>query len=285
MSRRTPPEPGTARWSALVTASKVAAIVGASPWDSPWSMWHRMSGDLAPDPDNAARLRGRLLEPVVLAWWAHQHPDAAPLTEQPWYPLGDWGGATPDAYCADDGRGNACLVEAKTAADPDLWGDEGTDEIPEPYLIQTQWAMGCSAVDLTYMPVLTGRLQFREYVIQYDAELFAWLKAEAKSFHESLTHHAPPALDDTLATLATLRRIHPDIDPDATVALDAAVADELVAAKAAAASADARWRLAQSTVLHAMGAARYAEADGRRVARRQPTSRGGIALHVLKETA
>ena len=80
MSRRTPPEPGTARWSALVTASKVAAIVGASPWDSPWSMWHRMSGDLAPDPDNAARLRGRLLEPAVLAWWAHQHPDAADVT-------------------------------------------------------------------------------------------------------------------------------------------------------------------------------------------------------------
>ncbi len=286
MSRRTPPEPGTARWSALVTASKVPAIVGASPWESPRSMWHKMAGHVTDDaPPTDAMQRGHLLEPAVLAWWRTQHPDAAPLVEQPWYPLGDWAGATPDAHCGDDGHGNPCLIEAKTAARDDHWGEPGTDEVPEHYLIQAMWAMGCSGVDLTYMPMLGPRLEFREYVIDFDPELFAWLRAEAWTFHQSIDHHAPPPLDDTVATLAVLRRLHPDIDPDGLVVLPDDQADELLAAKAAAEAAEARWRLAHSTVLHAMGAARYAEADGRRVARRQPTSRGGIALHVLKETA
>ena len=73
--------------------------------------------------------------------------------------------------------------------------------------------------------------------------------------------------------------------PAAKSAVNKPAVKAVVKPKAAAASADARWRLAQSVVLKRMGAARYAEASGRRVARRQPTSRGGIALHVLKETA
>ena len=90
MSRRTPPLPGTPEWVRLVTASKVAAIVGASPWESPRSLWHKMRGDLTDNtPPTDAMQRGHLLEPAVITWWQHRHPDADTLTLQPWHPLGD----------------------------------------------------------------------------------------------------------------------------------------------------------------------------------------------------
>ena len=43
-------EPGSASWLRQVTASKVAAILGVSPWHSPLSMWRLMKGLDEPEP-------------------------------------------------------------------------------------------------------------------------------------------------------------------------------------------------------------------------------------------
>jgi len=37
-------EPGSAGWYQFMTASKVAAAMGLSPYESPFSLWHRMAG-------------------------------------------------------------------------------------------------------------------------------------------------------------------------------------------------------------------------------------------------
>ena len=281
------PTPGTPEHTRLVTASKVAAIVGCGRpnWTSARALWHEMRGDLPQDDnDNATeKRRGHLLEPAVLEWWRQQHPNAYGLTYQQWLPLDAWGGATLDVLAEDDGTGTPAIVEAKSDGNSDHWGTPGTDEIPLDYAIQTQWQMGLAGVPRAYVPMIGPRLEFAEYIVQFDPAVYAWLKQAAWTFYRSLTDGSPPPpLDDTPATLTVMRRLHADIDGE-TIELDPDTAAEIRAAHAARAAADARYRAAASAVLEAMGTARYAYVDNDRIARRQAAARGAIALYVTQQ--
>ena len=274
----TAPAPGSPEWARKVSASKVAAILGLSPWDSPRSMWHKMHGDLpSDDGSNAdAKARGHYLESGVIAWWKDQHPGLGESAEQVNHRLEDWGAATPDLVGDDDGLGNEFVMDAKTAASDDDWGDEP----PAYYLAQSLWQLACHpAAQVAYIAVLFGRprLGFREYVIQRDDALIASIVARCREFYESLSADTPPELDDHPATYEALRKLHPDIDRDTAADLTPAEAAEYVTAEAAFKAAETRAKAARAVVLERMGRARLAVCEGRTVARRQP-NRYGVSL-------
>ena len=264
-------EPGSPEWLRLITASKVTAILGLSPWESPRSLWHRMHGDLPPETQNAAMSRGHYLEPAILAWWRDQHGVPAVNNrmwqEQPSYTLGDWAAATPDAVAwldpLDDD--SAVLVEAKSSAQE--W-----DELPAYYLTQVIWQMHLSGVHRCYVPVIGPRLTFTEYVVDYDdhAEDAAAIERIAREFYDSLAADEPPPLDDTVATYDAVRKVHPEIERGESVELDPEVAESLVVNQADYKALEPKVRLAKSTVLDLMGRAQYATCNGVRIARRQP---------------
>lgn len=278
--------PGSPEWSKRITASKVAAILGVSPWQSPRSLWHEMRGDIQRPEANAAQSRGTYLEAGVLAWWRDQHPECTWATEQPTYTLGNWAAATPDMAVGDiDHPGDYhALVEAKTEAYDNDWGDPGTDAIPAYYLVQVQWQMHVSGIHRCYVPVLTSRLRLLEYVVDYDATTGPLLEARCREFYDSLTSDVPPDLDDTVATFETMRKLHPDIDDKTSVELPPHVAAELVESIAATSHAEARERLARSTVLDLMGRANWADCNGVRIARRQRNKTGVSFVPVAKTT-
>jgi putative phage-type endonuclease len=282
--------PGSPEWARLITASKVAAILGVSPWESPRSLWHMMRGDIERPATNEAQSRGHYLEPAILAWWRDQHDVVGHgvWDEQPTYTMGDWAAATPDAACAIGTHGEAdwhrVLVEAKSAAYDDDWGDPGTDAIPAYYLVQVQWQMHVSGIRRCYVPVLTSRLRFLEYVVDYDEATGPLLERRCREFYDSLSGDVPPELDDSMATFETMRKLHPDIDAKTSIELPPEVATELVEAIAAKTDADARDRLARSTVLDLMGRANWADCNGVRIARRQPNKTGVSFVPVAKNT-
>lgn len=280
----TGPIPGTAEHLRLVTASKVAAIIGVSPWMSPWSLWQEMKGSVQPEPTSDLRERGHLLEPAVLSWWGERHRGATNILSQPWYARATWAGARPDLAGFDE-HGNLAVVEAKTAARDDEWGDPGTDEIPERYAVQVQWQMGCAEASVAYVPMLGPRLEFREYIVAFDPDLFEWMEGRAYAFWKSLTADVPPPLDSSVATIATLRRMHPHINPDATVVVPDADIALLATARAAKNAAVEAERSALAPILAAMGDAKYADTPTRsRAAARQASGRG-IALKLKGEAA
>ena len=213
--------PGSPEWQRKITASKVAAILGVSPWDSQRSVWHTMRGDLPGKEQTEVMSRGHYLEPAILAWWRDQHDvseNPFEWTNQPTYTLGDWAAATPDAvaHFANDSK---ALVEAKSAAYDDDWGDPGTDQIPAYYLVQCQWQMHVSGVHRCYVPIITSRLRFAEYVVDYDAESGPLLEQRMREFYDSLSADVPPPLDDSVATFQTMRRLHPEIERGESVEL------------------------------------------------------------------
>lgn len=279
--------PGSDAWNRLMTASKVAAALGVSPWQSPRSLWHQMRGELPREPETDVMKRGHYLEPAILAWWSDQHPEYLPLVEQPSYALDDWAAATPDALAVlggteDDYPGlmPSVLVEAKSVANDDDWGDEGTDVIPAYYLTQVYWAMHVSRIHRTYVPIITGRLRFAEYVVDYDPAIGADLERRMHAFYDSLSDDVPPPLDNTVATFDAIRKLHPDIDADETVEVTEAEAVELLEAVTDAKVAADRERLAKATVLDHMGRANHAACNGVKVARRQP-GKGGVSFYPL----
>lgn len=277
--------PGSPEWNKLVTASKVAAILGVSPWESPRSVWHRMHGDLPASEGNESTRRGQYLEPAILAWWRDQHPEVLGVLDlQPTFTLDDWAAATPDAVAINPDKPERVLVEAKSAAFDDDWGTPGTDEIPTYYLVQVQWQMHVSGIHRCYVPIITSRLRFVEYVVDYVPEYGAALEARMREFYDSLAADEPPELDDTVATFDAVRKVHPEIERGESVELTTEQADDLVTFAHLAKETERSLRLAKSTVIDAMGRAQYAEHNGVRVARRQPRGDDVTFVVVAKPT-
>ena len=209
------PEPGSREWNRLITASKVPAILGLSPWQSPYSLWMQMSGRIDATPETATTRRGHYLEAGVLAWWLDQHPEVVHHVPQYYAtrPSLPWAAATLDALVITDDV-TRLVVEVKSAAYRDGWGEPGTDEIPEHYKAQVHWQLAMMPeASRAYVAVLFGQgLEFTEYVIEHDPETEAALVRICEAFHTSLGAEDPPPLDDSVATWDAVRRLHPDID-------------------------------------------------------------------------
>lgn len=276
--------PGSEPWLRLMTSSKVAAILGVSPWESPRSMWHKMRNELPKPAESDVQARGHYLEPAILAWWADQHPEWFIRNTQPSYTLGDWAAATPDAEAWNADTQQACIVEAKSGRDLDEWGEPGTDQIPPYYLVQVFWELHVSQIEVCYVPVIGPFLEFAEYVVRYDPEVGAALEARCHEFYASLAADTPPPLDDSPATYDALRLLHRELNEHRTVEIAPAVAREYVTAMADRKAAEARERQAKATVLDLMGDGRYAECSGVRVARRQANKTGFQLNQVAKTT-
>lgn len=278
--------PGTEEWARVITASKVAAILGLSPYDSPLSTWHKMKGNVPLEQETEDHRRGHYAEPAVLAWWRDQHPEYAEVTLHPQYVREDieWAAATPDA-AAFGPRIDPASVECKTARNLDEWGEEGTDQIPVYYWVQVQFAMFLSGIRRTFVPVWGSWFEMAEYVVDYDPELAEGIVAQCAEFWVSLEADVPPPLDDSVATLTVLKQLHPDIESGSVVDLTAEVAVEFIEASNGYKKAKARKRAAQSAVLDAMGRAQYGRHGDHRVARRQPGNGGSVSLYQVAKDA
>ena len=70
-----PPAPGSAEWSRMITASKVPGILGVSRWTSQFAAWHELAGNVDHPPMNADRAAwGHIAEESLAKWWLHNNP-------------------------------------------------------------------------------------------------------------------------------------------------------------------------------------------------------------------
>jgi len=263
------PAPGSAEWAKLVTASKVAAIIGVSPWDSPRSMWHKMRGDVPSQVDNDATRRGHYLEAGILAWWLDQHPEYPTFVNQFYATRPDlpWAGATPDLRAEG---ADVVFVDAKSSSEADEWGTPGTDEIPTHILTQAYWQLAmCPEAERVYIALLGPYLRFAEYVVERDDAIQADLIERCHRFYLSLSADVPPPLDDSVATFEVLRVQRGDIAKGVAADVDPDFAAEWWTTRATEDAAVDAARLADSRLMEAVGNAQYVTAGGVRVARQQ----------------
>ena len=138
-------EPNTPEWDELRTrgigGSEIAAVVGLSPWQSRFSLWHLKRGNIGKQNVNAGMHWGTLLEPVICDHFASQHADRYWCWEAGTYVHHErsWQLANVDRLLmptADVGADTDPLgiLEVKTASafDAHEWG-RGPEHIPPHY--------------------------------------------------------------------------------------------------------------------------------------------------------
>jgi putative phage-type endonuclease len=272
-------EPGSVEWLKTMSASKVAAALGLSPYESPFSLWHRMAGRIVDaQPPEPQLLRGHYLEDGVRRWFLDQHPDWQLQTagsyahpDQPRYT------ASPDGTLLLP-TGELRGYEGKTAADDDEWGVPGTDEIPAGYRVQVLWQMFVTGTRITHVAVLSAYLDLREYIVTYDDTEAAFIVAKAQEFLDTLPG-APaeqrPSIDTHTATYEAIRRLHPLID-GSDVDLDPETAALYCHARHALKAAEQAEAYAKSVVADELGMGRRARFNGQTLAYRQAKGEDGV---------
>lgn len=280
-----PLEPGSPTWMKTISASKIPAIMGVSPFESKFSLWHRMAGNVGKFEGNSATSRGTYLEAAVLGWFFTENPEIPQLhvDTRMGYKAGysfhhpeheDWT-AAPDAVAVINSREHVG-VEAKTSQYADEWGTEGTAEIPPYYLAQVAWQMIVCGFEKVYVPVLFGSpFEFRLYVVTWaDIETDAQrIIASVIDFQASLESNTPPDLDGSMHTYIAVRELHPEIDGE-TVELVPETAAQFIRAKHDYDAAEIHMNFAKSTLADEMGNAKTATWGGVKIAGRQAKNGG-----------
>ena len=251
-------KPGSPEWLKTASASKVPAILGLSPWESPFSLWHRMSGSLPNDaPATDVQERGHYLEPVLRQRFADKHPDRKVRGATSFVNLErPWQTATPDGLVLN-GRKVTALLECKTALLDWEWGEPGSDEVPPYYRAQAMWQMDCTGIEVVVFSVLTSHWDFREHIVRYDADEAEAIRFQVAAFMDSLDAGRAPSIDGHSETYRAIRELHPDID-NVDAEIDAETAVEFHNAAIAHDLAKTSLAAATTAVAAQMGSARRA---------------------------
>ncbi|WP_275462102.1 YqaJ viral recombinase family protein [Streptomyces noursei] len=294
-------DPGSAEWHAVRAAgiggSEIAAVLGLSPYESPYSLWHRKQGMTAPVEETEPMYWGHVHEPGICTRFAELHPEYAVSAAATYAAAGrPWQIANPDRLlvpacdcgmhkpvcCDSEDCGPCCencptcptlvrppaaLLEAKTARTAEGWGAPGTDEIPVHYRAQCLWYLDVLGVSRCYVTVLIAGSEYREYVVDYDPAEAQILRDAGAAFMESLAADDRPAIDGHTATYQAIKALPDGLD-DIDVEIAAELRDEYFAALDTAKSADTERRLLAALVLDEIGTGRRAVAAGRTVATR-----------------
>jgi putative phage-type endonuclease len=272
---------GSEEWHAArrhgVGGSEVAALLGISPWESWFSLWHRKRGSIPPLDLSDEMEWGKRLEPMIAAKYADEHPDEELIEVGTWcHENRPWQVVNPDRArrCRATGKLLGPL-EIKYSLFGDDWGDPGTDQIPPYYRPQAIWYADGLGFDHCNVAVfIGGSATYREYRITFQATEAAFLRECAKDFLDDLDTGTLPDLDGHTATYQAVKELHPEIDAGETVDISDPVAEAFKTACAGEASAKAAKRQAAGAVLLEMGTANYAYHQGRKLARRQSNGDG-----------
>jgi len=168
--------------------SDAAAAVGLSRWKSRYQLWLEKTGHAEPFTGNDATHWGNMLEPIVRQEYANRtglsiitpgetlkHPDFP-------FVLANIDGIVPDDR----------IVECKTGRPSNDWGEPGTSEIPEEYVLQVQHYLMVTQLPRADVPVLLGGNDFRIYHIEADGETQALLLQGEREFWELVQRNEPP---------------------------------------------------------------------------------------------
>jgi putative phage-type endonuclease len=203
--------------SSRIGGSEVGAIVGASKYESAYSLWAKKLGYIdSQKPENEFMYWGKALEPVVIDRFAKDHPELEIIRD-----AGTWVHkdrpfqlANPDAiYQTADGKYG--ILEIKTARYSDDWADG----VPQYYMTQVQWYLSTFEFDEAYLAVLFAGSDYKEFRIE---AMPMWQESDlqkVQQFLACLETETKPNWDGSEATVKTVREMNPDIDPEAKVEL------------------------------------------------------------------
>ena len=235
-----------------IGGSDVAAILGLSKWKTPLQVYQEKRGEIAPQADNDAMRWGRYLEPVVRQAYADETGNEVRVIDQiVRHPIYEHMIANLDGFVIPE-AGPRRVFEAKTARTADGWGEPGSDQIPQPYLLQVQHYMAVTGFIVADVAVLIGGSDFRLYEVPEDRELQEMLVGAEHDFWQRVQRGDPP---EPVTVADAVARWGRSSRADLVMADDAALAavKQLHALKARRVEMDAEEDAARAIVMKTLG--------------------------------
>lgn len=269
-------EPGSDQWHAArahgIGGSEIAAVLGLSPYESRFSLWHRKKSLVGDVPQSEVMEWGNRLEAAIAGKYAEEHPEQLVVPAGTYHATGKpWWIANPDRLALND-DGSIDIVEVKTVRFDDDWGEPGTDQIPIWYRCQIGWYGGALGVRRARLAVLVGGSEYREYIVDITTGEIETLATAGAEFMRTLAADERPSIDGHSATFQTVKAL-PDGLEDIDVPVTVADRDRYFAALAAFTEAETEKRAAAAVLLDQIGNGRRAVHGERTIATR--TVRGG----------
>jgi len=176
-----------------IGGSDVAPIAGFSNWKTALDVYLDKISDEIPEQSKSESIYfGNVLEDVVAREYAKRNTKT--IEEQGEYfthPVYSWMFANIDRRILNDGG----ILECKTASafNSDEWGEEGTDDIPAPYLFQIahyRIVLDAPYVDLA---VLIGGQMYKQYHYEKNSVLEdKIINLEHNFWHKHVLKNVPP---------------------------------------------------------------------------------------------
>ena len=203
-----------------IGASESPAICGVSPWMTAADVYWRKVGDVA-DTDTEPMATGRRLETVLIDY-AVERLGLQGVRRNQFRVSPD----EPILAATCDALADGVVIEAKTSAYADGWGDDMTDQVPDHVLIQVEHQLFVTGAQVAYVPLLLARRQFewRLYrVPRYEELIEAIVERCVRFWREHVEPRVPPSSDPPpIEYLRSIRRQPVQVDLPAVV-------DDLVA--------------------------------------------------------
>lgn len=267
-----------------IGGSDVAAIVGYSKWESAFSLWCKKTGRIQDSTTSSAMEWGNRLENVIIDKFEDEHPEYTLLRNVGSWAHNDrpWQKANPDALYIDD-QGELCLLEVKTAQYEDDWKTltAGEYDIPAHYRTQVQWYMQTLGLQRGTLVVLFHGNLYKEITFEAHAFEQECNLDDARIFWEYVQNDTKPDWDGSDVTVETVRKLHPDIDADASVELMELAAEYKIADEQVKEYTDTLNRT-KAQILDIMGNAKYGTYGGDVVFVRSARGQGTPYLTVKK---
>jgi putative phage-type endonuclease len=231
-----------------IGASEVSALFGLSPWDSPYTLWRKKTGQAPPvDPES---------EEAEYLYWGQHLEVAIAGRYQLVTKRSLWTGGSPFCVAKHQNLDMLfCTPDRLVMAAPDIrqdepgllqlkntaWfmADEWEDGPPPHVLIQVQTEMACTKAQWASVAALVGGSKFRYFDILANPAMQEEIELQVAAFWEMVESGTQPEIDGHRATTSMLKALHP-MDNGGTVDLPAsalAAVEDWLAAKAEVAAA------------------------------------------------
>ncbi len=178
----------------IIGGTAIGKIMGVSPYGGPIDVYREIVEGVKL-PDSAFLKRGRLMEGVIAQEYEDEtgieldRTDLSPMA----HPNVPYFTASPDALA-----GPTKGVEFKTAdwSQIDKWGEPGSDDIPEQYLLQCAWYMMVCDRSVWDVAVIKGNRPLEIYTVHRNLTLEnALVEAGHKFYREHIEPRIPPPVD------------------------------------------------------------------------------------------
>lgn len=189
-----------------IGGSEIAAIVGLNQYKTPMQIWESKVNPVQDEETSQPAYWGTVLEDVVAKEYALRTGNKVQrLTKQMRHPDFQFAIANIDrAVINPTISGNVRWKDGKLTTDRILecktangfaakqWGEAGSDQVPDSYLIQCQWYLGITGASVCDLAVLIGGQDFRIYTINRDDDLINDLLQQGAAFWELVKNNIAP---------------------------------------------------------------------------------------------